>query len=682
MRNMTADRTTLAALASVFALTLSLPAAADEAPAPPETRWIIRIQGREAGEQTVRRLPDGSFEAHYAFNDRGRGPDQTAKYALGEDGCLSRYDLSGVDYLKGPISIHFERSGKKASWTSASENGKATVDGAACFVPLEGPPEIDAVLVRALLKAPNGKVRLLPVGEASIEKLDPLAIDVDGKSVALRQVAISGLGFNPYRLWIDESDGSLFATEDGWSSIVRAGWEGALPKIASTQQTAIEARERESAAKLARRPDHGFAIVGARLFDGESGNVVPKSTVVVQGNRIVAVGPDGKVEVPAGAEVIDAKGKTLLPGLWDMHTHLGADDGIPFVASGVTSVRDLANDIDQLASLDQRWQSGAAIGPRVVKAGFMDGPGPYAGPTKILVSTEDEVNRAIDRYAELGYVQIKVYSSIEPKLVPAIVARAKLHGMRVSGHIPAFMTAEQAVQGGFDEIQHINFIALNFLFDKVQDTRTPARFTAVAEHAAEIDPKSERFQAFVRLLKEKNVAVDPTVNAFEEMFLTRQGKPTAAWDLVIDRLPATVRRSILAGGGGLEPPAGMEGRYRESYQRLLQMIKALYDAGIAIEAGTDAMAGITLPRELELYVQAGIPAPAVLQIATRNAARILGKGEELGTIAVGKLADLALVDGNPATKISDVRRVVLTVKGGVLYETAALWKEIGTLPVK
>ncbi|HXU29050.1 MAG TPA: amidohydrolase family protein [Thermoanaerobaculia bacterium] len=670
-----------AALALSFSLSLPQSAFAEDA-APQETRWTFQIQGNEAGGQTIRRLPDGSFETHYFFNDRGRGPDQTARYALSADGCFSRYNLSGVDYLKGPVSIHFEREGKKASWQSANESGKATVDGPAFYLPLEGPPEIFGILVRALLAAPGGKLRLLPVGEASIEKLGTLDLEHDGTTLTVRQVVITGLGFNPDRLWIDEKDGSLFATDDGWSTMVRAGWNASLPKISAAQQESIEAREREMASKLARHPEKGLAIVGARLFDSETGKVTPKTTVVVVGNRIAAVGPDGKVEIPAGAEVIEAKGKTLLPGLWDLHTHLDANAGIPNLASGITSVRDLANDIDMLAALDKRWQSGAALGPRVVKAGFMDGPGPYAGPTKILVSTEEEVNAAVDRYADLGYVQIKVYSSIKPELVPAIVARAKLRGLRVSGHIPAFMTAEQAVNAGFNEIQHINFIALNFLFDKVQDTRTPARFTAVAQHAIEIDPKSEPFQKFVRLLKEKNVAVDPTVGAFEDMFLSRPGKPSAAWDRAIDRLPANIRREIASGGGGLEPPAGMDGVYRESYQRLLQMIKALWDGGIAIEAGTDAAPGFALDRELELYVEAGIPAPAVLQIATRNAAQILGQGEELGSIKAGKLADLVLIDGDPTTKISDIRRAVLTVKGGTVYDTASLWRAVGVAPVK
>src|SRR6202035_4368028 len=277
-------------------------------------------------------------------------------------------------------------------------------------------------------------------------------------------------------------------------------------------------REAALAARLTHRPEKGLAITGAKLFDAETGESRPGTRVVVAGNRIAAVARDGEVAIPAGAEVIDARGKALLPGLWDMHTHLSAGDGILNIAAGVTTLRDLANDIDLLLVLRKRWSDGSAIGPRVIMAGFLDGPGPYAGPTKVLVDNVAEINAAVDRYASLGYEQIKIYSSIKPELVPAIVARAKGHGLRVSGHIPAFMTAEQAVRDGYDEIQHVNFLFLNFLFDTVKDTRTPARFTEVGKHAAELDLGSEKVQAFLRLLKERHVAVDVTVNAFEGMF--------------------------------------------------------------------------------------------------------------------------------------------------------------------
>ena len=271
-----------------------------------------------------------------------------------------------------------------------------------------------------------------------------------------------------------------------------------------------------------------------------------------------------------------------------------------------------------------------------------------------------------------------MYSSIKPELVPAIVDQAHKRGLRVSGHVPAFMTAEEVVRLGFDELQHANFLFLNFWGDSVKDTRTPLRFTAVAERAATLDLSSARVQGFIRLLKERGVVLDPTANIFEGMFTARKGSVDPGYTMVADRLPPQVRRGLLT--GGLPVPDGMDGRYRDSFAAVLKLVKMMYDAGIPIVAGTDAFAGFALHRELELYEQAGIPAPEVLRIATLGAARVMKMDKELGSIAPGKLADLIVVDGNPVQRVSDIRHVALVVKDGTLYEPAALYQATGVRP--
>ena len=193
-------------------------------------------------------------------------------------------------------------------------------------------------------------------------------------------------------------------------------------------------------------------------------------------------------------------------------------------------------------------------------------------------------------------MQIKVYSSLKPELVPGIVQTAHAHGMRVSGHVPAFMNAEQFVKDGVDEIQHMNFVFLNFMFDRVKDTRTPARFTEIGAHAAEVDPASPEVKAFIRLLQEHKTVLDPTLSVFEGMFTDRPGTMAAGYAAVADRLPVQVRRGFSY--GGLDVPEGMDQRYHESYGQMLKMTKALYDAGIPLVAGTDALAGFALHREL------------------------------------------------------------------------------------
>jgi imidazolonepropionase-like amidohydrolase len=485
------------------------------------------------------------------------------------------------------------------------------------------------------------------------------------------------LGFTPRTIWLDE-DNTFFASVSSFLSFIREGWESSAPMLLKKQDELEARRTIKLAHTLARKPTTTLALTNATLFDAETGRTLPNSTVVVEGNRIKAVGKGGKVNVPKNAEIIDARGKTLLPGLWDMHVHLRPQQGLMHIAAGVTSVRDMGGDTDTLLALKSRIEANEEIGPRILMAGFIEGRGPYAGPTKVFADTEEEARAAIDNYARLGYSQIKIYSSIKPELVPKIIELAHAKGLRVSGHIPAFMTAEQFVRAGADEFQHINYFVLNFLFDDVKDTRTPARFTAVADRAATIDLNSERVRSFVQLLRDRKTVVDPTVNIFEARFTDRVGKISTGYAPIADRLPPVVRRDLLS--GGLPVPEGKDARYRESSKALVRMIKMLYDAGVPLVAGTDSMPGFALHRELELYVEAGIPAAEVLRIATIKAAQLMKRDSELGSIAPGRLADLILVDGNPTERISDIRRVSLVIKDGNVYEPGALYKSIGVRP--
>jgi imidazolonepropionase-like amidohydrolase len=641
-----------------------------------EVRYTFLILGNKAGFETSSRNADGSLRLYYEFNDRGRGPKITEQVLLGSKGIPTQIQNTGNDYEKAPVDERFLGKEGGASWKNRAEEGSKRVSGEAFYVSISGVPEETALLARALLAA-GGRLPLLPAGEASIEKRGTLKVEAEGRSRTVVQYAINGLDFTPTPIWLDE-DGTFFASVSNWFSVVREGWEPVVDVLSRAQEEKANERSAELAKKLGHKPSSSLAVVHANLFDSENAKVRPGMTVLVAGDRIMVVGSDGAVKIPSGATVIDATHKALLPGLWDMHVHLQPNDGLLNLAAGVTSVRDLANDIDLLAAMQRRFEEGSEIGPRVLKAGFLDGRGPYQGPTKVFADSEQEARDAIDRYAKLGYVQIKIYSSIKPDLVLQIAQMAHAHGLRVSGHVPGFMTARQFVEDGADEIQHMNFIFLNFMFDRVKDTRGRARFTEVAAHGAEIDPASAQVQDFIHFLQPHKTVLDPTLNVFENLFTDRPGQVSAVYAAIADRMPAQIRRQFFY--GGLEVPEGMDQRYRDSFQEMLKMTKALYDAGIPIVAGTDSLAGFSLHRELELYQQAGIPAARVLQLDTLGAARVMKRDQELGSLAVGKLADMILVDGDPTTHISDIRRVVTTVKGGVVYKNSELYEAIGIPP--
>jgi cytosine/adenosine deaminase-related metal-dependent hydrolase len=663
-------RITVPAVAFLFACT----ALAQDAS---QTRYAVLIMEKPAGSQTSTVAADGTRNLSYEFNDRGRGPKLTARVRLDAAGVPTLMEIDGVDYLKAPVAERFSAANGVARWKNSAEAGEQPISAPGFYLSTQGLPEELGWLAHALLKAPGQRMALLPAGDASIKRAEELNI---GEGAARRHVTayqIEGLGFSPATVWLDD-DHTLFASVDRFYSVVREGWAASVPKLLEKQEALASKRSGALARTLTRKPLKPVTLTNANVFDSATGKSMPGMTVVIEGNRIRAVGKDGAVAIPSHAQHIDVGGKALLPGLWDMHVHVAPNDGLLHLAAGVTSVRDLANDNDALQKMKREFDSGAEIGPRITMRGFMDGRGPYTGPTKVFVDNEAEARSAIDYYAKHGYDGIKVYSSIKPELVPTITKLAHAKGLRVSGHVPAFMTAQQFVEAGADEIQHINFIFLNFWFDEVKDTRTPQRFIAVAERAATLDLNSERVRSFVRLLKDRNIVVDPTLTVFEGLFTDRPGKISQSYASIADRLPPQVRRGFLV--GGLPVPEGKDARYRESQRATLRMMKLLYDSGVTIVAGTDGLPGFTLHRELELYVQAGISPADVLRIATLGAARVAHRDQELGSIAPGKLADMVLVDGDPAKRISDIRRPSLVIKDGAFYEPAALYKALGIKP--
>ena len=462
--------------------------------------------------------------------------------------------------------------------------------------------------------------------------------------------------------------------------MVPRGFESAVPTLRDSQLQVETAHNAELAKRLTHKPSGDVVIRNVTLFDSETGTLIAGQRVTVHGDRIASVEPDRDQPAPAGAQVIDGKGKMLLPGLWDMHAHLFAENAFLDMATGVTTVRDLGNPIDDLTKLRKQIDEGRQVGPRVVPAGFIDGPGPFEGPIKVLAATPEEARQRVDHYADLGYVQIKIYSSVKPELVPVIIEEAHKRGLRVSGHVPSGMIAEQFVRDGADEIQHMNFIFLNFMPD-VKETRTPARFIEPGKRGAGLDLNSQPVNDFIALLKEHHTVVDPTMGAWEDTYVDRPGQIGKSDAAMFDRLPVQAQRGSKSGGGALDAsdPA-TDKLYRDSYANMVRMLKKLYDSGIQIVAGTDDGSGYAFDRELEIYIEAGIPATEVLRMATIEAAKVMHKDKDLGSITSGKFADVILVNGDPTHNISDIRHVDVVIKNGDVYRPSEMYPAFGIRP--
>src|SRR5271169_5740275 len=638
------------------------------------TIWMLLIDKTPAGQDAVWSEPNCEVHEFFQFNDRGRGPKTYSTYRLDGRGIVISEETHGVDYMKNQVNETFSVKGADAAWKNQAEDGHDNAGGR-FFVGLDAGPASSYLLAQGLVKN-GGKLPLLPGGEASLKELKTVPVEANGKKVNATLYQIDGLDFSPTYIWLDEQH-NAFAAVQGWSGLMRAGFESTFATLYKVQEEIESARAASLAKRLVHHPAGNLVIKNVTLFDSVNAKTVPAQRVTVRGERIVSVEAERGQPTSSDTQVIDGSGKMLLPGLWDMHQHFSPDNAFLDVAAGITTGRDLGNSIDELSKLRKHIEQGEQIGPRIILAGLIDGPGPFEGPVKVLAATPEEARQRVDQYADLGYVQIKIYSSVKPVLVPVIIDEAHKRGLRVSGHVPSGMIAEQFVRDGADEIQHMNFIFLNFMPD-VTETRTPARFTEPGKRAAGIDLNSAQVNQFIALLKEHHTVIDPTMAIWEATYTDRPGTVPRQDAFMFDRLPLQVQRASKAAGEALPvPDAATDQLYRASYANFVRMVKKLYDNGITIVAGTDQGSGYSLHRELEIYNEAGIPAPEVLRMATQTAAQIMKRDGELGSIAPGKLADMILVNGDPTANISDIRKIDAVIKGGAVMYPAELYPAMG-----
>jgi len=639
--------------------------------------WLTA--GQASGSLQLQIREDGSRVADFEFNDRGRGPKIHEVQRVAADGTLLSLQVSGHSYMGAPAEETFEVEDGRASWRSTLESGEAPVG--AFYSANDGTPEALAVLARALLKSPDGSLALLPAGRAAIQSMSAQQVSHEGESRAVTLYAISGLDLTPQYVWLDEAQ-ELFALSWGWMGLAPRGWGSVLDGLQDVQDQVEQEFHRNLAGRLTNHLPEHWLLRNVAVVDVASGRLLENRLVVVSEGRIVRVTEDTGLDLPVYGDlqprIIDGQGQALIPGLWDMHTHLSLADGLLQIAAGVTTVRDLANDPERLREVRTAFDSGEVIGPRSFAAGFIDRKSPYSAPTGRLAESLDDALAMVREYAEAGYPQVKIYSSVEPEWVKPIAAAVHENGMRLSGHIPSYMTARQAVLDGFDEIQHINMLFLNFLAGPEDDTRTPLRFSLVAEKASGLDLGAPQVADFIALLKDKGVVVDPTVTIFDSMFRHRSGELDPSYAMIAEHMPPAVRRSMLA--GEMDMNDSNAAIYARSADALLEMIGRLHEAGVPLVAGTDAMPGFTLHRELELYHRAGISPADVLRIATLGSAKVAGDEQNSGSISEGKRADFVLLAGNPLQDVSAVRRPVAVFKGDRWYDPALLYEAVGIRP--
>ena len=659
------------------ALLLAVPIlAASAAPATVEYSWI-NLEHRGG---SLKRTTDGRgrVAVEFAYLDNGRGPKLRETIRVDERGVPVAYDLGGTTTFGSAARERFRLAGGRASWETTADRGERPAGAGELYVPINGTPESYAVLVRALLAREGASAAGLPGGTVSVARVRTDRLEHAGRSREVGLYALAGLDVAPVYLWLDEADRQLFAMLwPGVVGVVAQGWEPVAASLVERQSEAEHALLAK-VPEVARVPlgEH-YAIRDVRVFDSAAAKLGAPSTVFVHRGRIAAVFPAGSA-IPDGMPVVEGAGRTLLPALIDMHTHESRWNAALQIAGGVTTARDLGIDRDELALLSKRFDSGEWLGPRLWPTCFIDGESPFSARGDGVANGLEAALAIVDECAKRGYRHVKLYSSFRKDWIRPTAERAKSLGMRVSGHVPAFVRAEEAVELGYDEIQHINQVLLNFVVGPKGDTRTLARFYLVGERVADLDLDSPRVQDFLKLLREREFAIDPTLATFEDMFNQGPGELSTAFAAVVDHLPVSHQRARRQNHMAVTPAT--LARFRASYAKMLELVRRFDAAGIAIVPGTDEIAGFTLHREYELWVKAGIAPARVLQLATRESAQLMGLGHEIGTIAPGYSADLVLVDGNPVEDISAVRRIALVLQRGQAYSPSAIYRTLGIRP--
>ena len=537
------------------------------------------------------------------------------------------------------------------------------------------PVTMEMMLVRYWqLHGRKNSLALLPGGEAFIEFRGHDSVTLSGKPTVLDRYHLSGSkwngGWGRQTLWFD-SQNRLVAAVNLGSEVetnlyaIRDGYDSALSFfIKRTVEDGID-RLTQLADRLSPKSKTPLVLLGGTLIDVTGKPPITNSAVVIQGDRIIAAGPRAQIKIPDPATIVDTSGKFLLPGLWDMHSHFyQVEFGPAYLAAGITTARDVGNDIEFDTALRDAAKQGQGLGPRMLLAGYIDGKNEFHS-FDVQVETAEEARAAVQHYKNAGFEQIKIRDHVKLETLKAITAEAHRLGMTVTGHVPKGMNALQAVEAGMDQINHLNYVGSAF-FPK-GDPGQPQ---------VSIDLESPASKYALRFLKEHGTVTDPTVAVLELMIHPKE-TPIESFEPGLTKVAPELVEQIRKKGG----PAGEVEGLQMVIDTLLKLIGALHKAGIPIVAGTDVgVPGHTLHRELELYVKAGLTPLEAIQAATITPARVMKLENEVGTIQAGKRADVIVLDANPLDNISNIRRVRLVVTQGRLFDSAKLWESVGFKP--
>ena len=632
------------------------------------------------GEETYEISRDAdslSVKMNFKFVDRGTPVPLTASFRGAQDLTPHSFEIKGNNSRLTTIDEAVEvqpykiRVRDRDKWSESSRPAQ--------FFTIAGysPATMQMLMVRYWAAHSSPAVLdTFPAAHIKIEPRGQDAVSLDGKSVALDRYTVEGLIWGRETLWLDRDRNLVAAVttdaEFDHFEAIRDGYDSALGTFVARAGADNMSALAELSKTISGSRADTLAITGATLIDGTGAPAVPDSAVVVHDGRIVAAGSRAQIKIPADAKIIDARGKTLMPGLWDMHAHFEQVEWGPiYLAAGVTTVRDCGNEFEFITAVRDAIAQGRGLGPRILAAGIVDGSGPLAlGVAR--VDTPEQAKMWVDKYHDAGFQQMKIYSSVKPEEVRAVAAEAHRLGMTVTGHIPEGMNAYEGVNDGMDQINHIQYVMA------IIHSPYPEKANGLdrAKIQAQTDMNSPEAQKAFAFLKEHNTVIDPTLVIFE-FSTANTNHPTASFEPGVLKVAPELAGPLIDVG----PPSPFSQLQSTIFTKEVEAVGALHRAGVRIVAGTDqTVPGHSLHRELELYVQAGFTPMEAIQAATIVPAQVMGLDKELGTIEAGKRADMIILRANPLDDIHNSRQVESVITNGTLYDCAPLWQSVGFKP--
>jgi imidazolonepropionase-like amidohydrolase len=429
-----------------------------------------------------------------------------------------------------------------------------------------------------------------------------------------------------------------------------------------------------------------IALEHVRVIDGTGAPARTDQTILISGGKIAALGPSASVQIPADARHLDLTGNSAFPGLVGMHDHLFYPSGgglfhdMPFsfprlyLAAGVTTIRTTGS-MEPYTDLEIKKASdaGKMPAPKINVTGpYLEGEGLPLLQVHAL-NGPDDARRTVAYWVEEGARSFKVYNYITRAELRAAIEEAHKHGLKVTGHLCSIGFRE-AAELGIDDLEHGLTVDTEFHPEKKPDV-CPSPNQA-AQAAAKLDVSGPEIRATIKILVDRHVAVTSTLPVFEQYVVTRADEPQRVLDVLSDDARKAYQANRARVAGNKESP------WPVLFPKEMEFERAFVKAGGVLLSGLDptgiggTVAGFGDQREVELLAEAGFTPLEAIKIATLNGAQFLGEADHIGSLAVGKQADIVIVNGDPSTKIEDIENVEIVFKDGVGWDSKKLIESV------